>query len=154
MESGRYRGGGGVGGYREGLDEKATRGPMIKDGENMRTHVHTLGRRKSPEPGPKARCACWRFPEPQRGDWPGPVRTGDSDRVSSERKGLRHCLGPGSYSGEPLQGFEQDDLILNIKILEGLPGASVVKTPPANAGETGSIPDLGRPHLPQGQRSP
>ena len=28
MESGRYRGGGGVGGYREGLDEKATRGPV------------------------------------------------------------------------------------------------------------------------------
>ena len=45
-------------GYREGLDEKATRGPMIKDGEDMRIHMHTSGRRKSPEPGPKTRCAC------------------------------------------------------------------------------------------------
>lgn len=57
----------GWGGYREGLDEKATRGPTIKDGEDMRTHVHTLGRRKSPEPGPKTRCACWRCPRNTEG---------------------------------------------------------------------------------------
>lgn len=90
-----------------------------------------------------------------RGERPGPVRTGDSDRVSAERKGIRHCLGHGVYSGELLQGFEQkDDLILNTKILEGLPGASVVKKPPAKAGEADSIPDLGRPHLPRDKRSP
>ena len=27
---------------------------------------------------------------------------------------------------------------------EGLPGGSVIKNPPANAGDTGSIPGLGR----------
>ena len=27
-------------------------------------------------------------------------------------------------------------------------GGAVVKKPPANAGDTGSIPDLGRPHVP------
>ena len=31
----------------------------------------------------------------------------------------------------------------------GFPGGSVVKNPPANAGDTGSIPDLGRSHIPQ-----
>ena len=29
------------------------------------------------------------------------------------------------------------------------PGGAVVKNPPANAGDTGSIPGLGRPHIPQ-----
>ena len=30
----------------------------------------------------------------------------------------------------------------------GFPGDLVVKNPPANAGDTGSNPDLGRPHVP------
>ena len=30
----------------------------------------------------------------------------------------------------------------------GLPGGSVVKNPPANAGDTGSSPSLGRSHMP------
>ena len=29
----------------------------------------------------------------------------------------------------------------------GFPGGSVVKDPPANAGDTGSIPDPGRSHM-------
>ena len=32
--------------------------------------------------------------------------------------------------------------------LKGFPGGSVVKNPPANAGDTGSIPDPGRSHVP------
>ena len=32
----------------------------------------------------------------------------------------------------------------------GFPGGSMVKNPPANAGDTGSIPDPGRSHKPQG----
>ena len=32
---------------------------------------------------------------------------------------------------------------------KGSPGGSVVKNPPANAGDTGSIPDLGKFHMPQ-----
>ena len=31
----------------------------------------------------------------------------------------------------------------------GLPGGAVDKNPPANAGDTGSIPVLGRSHMPQ-----
>ena len=31
----------------------------------------------------------------------------------------------------------------------GLPGGAVVKNPPANAGDTGSSPVLGRSHMPQ-----
>ena len=33
---------------------------------------------------------------------------------------------------------------------EGLPSGQVVKNPPANAGDTGSIPGLGGSHVPQG----
>jgi len=32
----------------------------------------------------------------------------------------------------------------------GFLGGSVVKNPPANAGDTGAVPDPGRPHMPQG----
>ena len=32
---------------------------------------------------------------------------------------------------------------------EDFPGGSVVKNPPANAGDTGSIPGPGRSHMPQ-----
>ena len=32
--------------------------------------------------------------------------------------------------------------------LQGFPGGSVVKNPPANAGDIGSIPSLGRFHTP------
>ena len=32
---------------------------------------------------------------------------------------------------------------------KGFPGSSVVKSPPANARDTGLIPDLGRSHMPQ-----
>ena len=35
------------------------------------------------------------------------------------------------------------------KISWGFPGGSVVKQPPANAGVTGSIPSLGRSHVPR-----
>ena len=31
---------------------------------------------------------------------------------------------------------------------EGFPGSSEVKNPPASAEDTGSIPDLGRSHMP------
>ena len=31
----------------------------------------------------------------------------------------------------------------------GFPGGAVVKNPPANAGDTGSIPGPGRSHMPQ-----
>ena len=34
--------------------------------------------------------------------------------------------------------------------LAGFPGGSVVKNVPANAGDVGSIPDLGRSHMPWG----
>ena len=35
------------------------------------------------------------------------------------------------------------------KAVQGFPGGSVVKNPPANAGDRGSITDLGRSHMPQ-----
>ena len=42
----------------------------------------------------------------------------------------------------------------NIKLQQqGFPGGSVVKNPPANAGDMGSIPDPGRSHMPQSNRA-
>ena len=37
--------------------------------------------------------------------------------------------------------------------MEGFPSGPVVKNPPANARDTGSIPDLGRFHMPQGNQA-
>ena len=34
------------------------------------------------------------------------------------------------------------------KVSEDFPGGAVVKYPPANAGDTGSVPGLGRSHMP------
>ena len=39
-------------------------------------------------------------------------------------------------------------LIYKITTVGGFPGGVVVKNPPANAGDTGSIPGLGRSHMP------
>ena len=39
--------------------------------------------------------------------------------------------------------------IVKIIILPGFPGGAVVKNPPANAGDTGSSPGLGRSHMPR-----
>ena len=38
---------------------------------------------------------------------------------------------------------------VKIGLLWGLPGGSVAKNPPTTAGDTGSIPGLGRFHMPQ-----
>ena len=35
----------------------------------------------------------------------------------------------------------------------GFPGGSVVKNPPTNVGDMGSIPGLGRPHMLQGNKA-
>ena len=42
-------------------------------------------------------------------------------------------------------------MTLQIKNIQGLgfPGGTVVENPPANAGDTGSSPGLGRSHMPQ-----
>ena len=37
--------------------------------------------------------------------------------------------------------------------MEGFPGGPVVKNPPANARDMGSVPDLGRFHMPQGNQA-
>ena len=35
------------------------------------------------------------------------------------------------------------------RLVEGFPGGAVVENPPANAGDTGSSPGLGRSHMPR-----
>ena len=41
------------------------------------------------------------------------------------------------------------DEIINLKEYRGFPGGAVDKNPPANAGDTGSSPGLGRSHMPR-----
>ena len=36
-----------------------------------------------------------------------------------------------------------------VQNIDNIPGSSVVKNPPVNAGDTSSIPDPGRSHMPQ-----
>ena len=66
---------------------------------------------------------------------------------------LRDCQ---KYSAD-LKKWKQKEL-LEIKnvivekenlIMEGFPGGTVVKNPPANAGDTGSSPGPGRSHMPR-----
>ena len=50
--------------------------------------------------------------------------------------------------------IKYNNCIYNIEMkLKGFPGASVVKNPPANAGDTGSSPGLGRSHMPQSNKA-
>ena len=50
--------------------------------------------------------------------------------------------------------FCPDCIIENLgKVFRGLPGGSVVKNPPANARDMGSITDLGRSHMPQSNKA-
>ena len=37
--------------------------------------------------------------------------------------------------------------LFSLNILAGFPGGSVIKNPPANAGDTVSSPDMGRSHM-------
>ena len=57
-----------------------------------------------------------------------------------------HLLSPGSHKCES-RDFPVGPVVKTV--LQGFPGGSVVKNPPASAGDTGSIPDLGRSHMPQ-----
>ena len=52
---------------------------------------------------------------------------------------------------EMIPGREQRKTELSIKIhlLGGFPGGAVVENLPANAGDTGSSPGLGRSHMPR-----
>ena len=43
--------------------------------------------------------------------------------------------------------WNNTDQELKISIIGGFPGGAVVENPPANAGDTGSSPGLGRSHM-------
>ena len=49
-------------------------------------------------------------------------------------------------SSDLLAGFKKAPLKMEIW---GFPGGTVVENPPANAGDTGSSPGLGRSHMPR-----
>ena len=48
----------------------------------------------------------------------------------------------------PLLGIYPEKTIIQ-KDVQGFPGGAVVENPPANAGDTGSSPGLGRSHMPR-----
>ena len=46
-----------------------------------------------------------------------------------------------------LQNYNMNNRVKDT--VEGFPGGAVVRNPPANAGDTGSSPGLGRSHMPR-----
>ena len=73
-------------------------------------------------------------------------RTELPPRLIRYRSGLRESWGVGR-SKKWRQG-EQSLALPQEKSVLGFPGGAVVKNPPANAGDVGSIPGLGRSHMP------
>ena len=72
----------------------------------------------------------WRIPWTEE---PGGLQPRGSQRVRKTTEGIQHpCI--------------HANLILKIKCW-GFPGDSVVKNPPANAGDTSSVPDPGGFHV-------
>ena len=49
----------------------------------------------------------------------------------------------------PLLGIYPEKTIIQKEPCRGFPGGAVVENPPANAGDTGSSPGLGRSHMPR-----
>ena len=47
------------------------------------------------------------------------------------------------------QHFRKEDIQMVKKLMRGFPGGAVVENLPANAGDTGSGPGLGRSHMPR-----
>ena len=85
----------------------------------------------------RCQCACGRVSKDEK-------RSGG--RASQPLKGF------GFYSGEPLEGSGRVKCNLT-SILKrsfwGFPGGAVVESLPANAGDTGSSPGLGRSRMPR-----
>ena len=66
-------------------------------------------------------------------------------RISSEVTRLTSYFNAGTF---PSQAWWKSTYQSEkCEILEGFGGGSVVKNPPANAGDTGSIPDPERSHM-------
>ena len=65
------------------------------------------------------------------------------------------CLGiRGNNNAHLLCGYENCNVLIAYKALRtapcwGFPGGAVVENLPANAGDTGSSPGLGRSHMPR-----
>ena len=62
------------------------------------------------------------------------------------------ALGPDTIPGCELRSHELL-LVAKYEKNKGFPGGSVVKNPPINAGDTGSIPGSGRTHVPWSYRA-
>ena len=54
-----------------------------------------------------------------------------------------------SYEINKSWGYKVQQSDYSLNYLGNFPGGAVVKNPPANAGDTGSSPGLGRSHMPR-----
>ena len=66
------------------------------------------------------------------------VREGFLEEEASEITGMSMCLSDRQRAPPALKNATPD-----------FPGGAVLKNPPANAGDTGSIPARGRSHMPR-----
>ena len=67
-------------------------------------------------------------------------------RPKENKKALGKCLTLGALEGDAMFSVA----VKSLGNLEDFPGGAVVKNPPVNVGDMGSIPDLGRSHMPWG----
>ena len=82
----------------------------------------------------------------------GGKEAGSGARQGSQAKGQRSCVKTEVGIGKKKQRSRNKGQKLRQVRKQGqggFPGGSVIKNPPANAGDTGSIPDPARSHMPR-----
>ena len=89
----------------------------------------------------------------QRRVWVGGKAGEDPGKVGKLERGLERDWWPGKawpYLRKAGEGFFVCFCFCHLKISQrGFPGGAVVENLPANAGDTGSSPGLGRSHMPR-----
>ena len=142
------------------------KGPRLGEAPAGRTGAGGGGKKR------KETCSPWRgSPGPRLEDMPGKAQKrgswqhwlsfqeegerGVAARSWSHRPGVKKSWEKGSLSGHAPSAHQSGcpqgtGERTHLKTaLGGFPGGSVVRNLPANAGDTSSIPDLGRPHMPR-----
>ena len=78
-----------------------------------------------------------------------PSNTGGVGSITGQGAKIPHASRPKNQNIKQKQYCNKFYRLLKIKYSGDFPGGTVVKNPPANEGDTGSIPGLGRSHMPQ-----
>ena len=78
----------------------------------------------------------------------GRAGNGPESKQADDRQGLPACLWKEPRNAEPTSSPSHPKMLLQERV-GGFPGGAVVRNLPANAGDTGLSPGLGRSHMPR-----